>query len=336
MLISRAPLRFPLGGGGTDLPSYYTKYEGFFISGAINKFSIIAANKLFNGHIKLNYADRETVASVPEIRHNLFREALKQVGIENSIELHSIADVPAGTGLGSSGAFLVALLNTLYYYKYKKYMPKRQLAELACHIEIDILNEHEGKQDKYAAAYGGINAYTVHKDGFVDINPISNEDILYHDLEEKLFLFYTGLSRQVLASTVLKNQDEKTKAGDNDMVNSLHKIKEIGIKTVDAFERLDLDKFGHLLNDHWKVKKHYSPHSTNPQIDEWYDLAMANGALGGKIMGSGGGGGFFVFYHPCETPSEQWHFVEALQKKGLTHVPYVFDREGVQSFSWED
>ena len=278
----------------------------------------------------MSYAEREIVERVDDIKHNLFREALKQVGIFSSIELHSLADVPSGTGLGSSGAFLVALLNTLHLYKYGTPAPKRQLAEMACHIEIDVLNEHEGKQDKYASAFGMINAYTIHPNGFIDIRPLTNEDILYRDLEHKLFLFFTGQTRQGQASAMLKNQDEKTKQNDKDMVASLHKIKEIGHKTQDAFESLELDKFGHLLNDHWKVKKHYSPHSTNPQIDEWYDLAMANGALGGKIMGSGGGG-FFVFYHPCETPSEQWHFVDAMTKKGLIQVPFAFDRQGVTS-----
>jgi D-glycero-alpha-D-manno-heptose-7-phosphate kinase len=154
---------------------------------------------------------------------------------------------------------------------------------------------------------------------------------LYHELEHKLFLFYTGQARKGTASEMLKEQDEKLKMNDMDKTNSMHKIKEIGLKTKDAFEHLELDTFGHLLNEHWKVKKYYAPHSTSPQIDEWYDIAIDNGALGGKIMGSGGGGGFFMFYHPCETPTEQWHFVDALTKKGLVNVPFTFDQDGVST-----
>jgi D-glycero-alpha-D-manno-heptose-7-phosphate kinase len=330
MIISRAPCRFPLGGGGTDLPSYYEKFEGFLISGAIDKYCVVAANKLFTGQIKLSYAHREVVDSIDQIKHNLFREALKRYKITSGIELHSIADVPSGTGLGSSGAFLVSLLNTLYQYKYGKPTSKRDLADTACHIEIDVLKEHEGKQDKYASAFGSINAYTFHKNGNVSVRPLANDDILYHELEQKTFLFYTGITRQGTASTILQNQDEKTKQNDKDMIASLHKIKEIGLKTKEAFETLDLDRFGYLLDEHWKVKKHYSPQSTNQQIDEWYDLAKDNGALGGKIMGSGGGG-FFLFYHPCETPTEQWHFVETLEKYGLSHVPFKFDQQGVMT-----
>jgi D-glycero-alpha-D-manno-heptose-7-phosphate kinase len=333
MIITRSPLRLPLGGGGTDLPSYYEKYGGFFISGAIDKYSIVAANKLFNGQIKLSYSDRELVTDVKDIKHNLFREALKLVGISSGIEIHSIADLPSGTGLGSSGAFLVALLNTLYFYKTGNMETKRQLAKQACHIEIDVLKEHEGKQDKYASAFGAINAFTISKNGDVDVRQFSNEDVLYSELEKKMFLFFTGQVRKGLASQMLKEQDEKTKRNDQDMVNSLHKIKEIGLKTFDAFEEKDYDRFGHLLHEHWQVKKHYSPHSTNPQVDEWYDIARENGALGGKIMGSGGGG-FFLFYHPCDTPKEQWHFVESLTKKGLIHVPYYFDMKGVTTIKW--
>jgi len=334
MILSRAPARLPLGGGGTDLPSYYEKYEGFFISGAIDKYNIVAANKLFNGQIKLSYAEREVVHSVDEIKHNLFKEALKLIGISSGIEIHSIADLPSGTGLGSSGAFLVALLNTLYFYKYGKSTSKRDLAQKACHIEIDVLGEHEGVQDKFSCSYGCINAYTVHKNGFIDVKPLTNEDLLYTELEKKLFLFFTGQVRKGISSTMLKEQDEKTKHNDQDMIQSLHKIKEIGLKTQEAFEHLELDRFGHLLDEHWKVKKHYSPQSTNPQVDEWYDIAIANGALGGKIMGSGGGG-FFLFYHPCDTPTEQWHFVDSMTKNGLIHVPFSFDLDGVTSLSWE-
>jgi D-glycero-alpha-D-manno-heptose-7-phosphate kinase len=331
MYITRSPCRIPLGGGGTDLPSYYEKYEGFLISGAINKYCIVAANKLFTGQIKLSYAERETVNTVDDIKHNLFREALKQMNILSGIEIHSIADVPSGTGLGSSGAFLVALLNTLYLYKYGKPASKRQLAEMACHIEIEVLKEHEGKQDKYATAFGAINAYTFRKGGFVDVRPLTNEDLLYRELEQKLFLFFTGQMRQGTASSALKDLDENLKKDNMDKTQSLHKIKEIGLKTKDAFEHLELDKFGYLLDEHWKIKKHYSPHSTSPQIDDWYDLAIDNGALGGKIMGSGGGGGFFMFYHPCETPTEQWHFVDAMTKKGLINIPFAFDQEGVST-----
>jgi len=248
------------------------------------------------------------------------------VGIDKGIELTSLADIPSGTGLGSSGAFLVALLNTLHCYK-GSIPAKRQVAEEACRIELDILKEHEGKQDPYATTFSGIKAYEYHRDGRVSVIPIANEDIVKRELEKNLFLFFTGERRKTTASEVLKKQDEDCKSGDNKMIVQLHKIKKLGERTKTTFEEGDFDLFGHFLDEHWKIKKSYSPTSTNKQIDKWYETALDNGATGGKIMGAGEGG-FFMFYHPG-TEKEHWQFVKTMEESGLHNMEFKFDNDGV-------
>ncbi|HEC87013.1 MAG TPA: hypothetical protein ENI49_04000, partial [Thermoplasmatales archaeon] len=287
----------------------------------------VGANKQFFPTIKLKYSQLETVDNIDEIKHPLFRESLRYVGIENGIELTSLADVVHGTGLGQSGAFLVALLNTLYLFKGRK-IDKRTLASEACTIEIDILKEHEGKQDKYVSAFGGIKAYTFHKDDRVSIAGVLNDDILLKELQNKLLLFFTGQSRTGTTSDALKEQDEKTKKGDKDLIEKLHEIKKIGLDTLKCFEKGDLDEFGYLLDYHWQIKKQYSPHSTNKFIDKCYAQAKKSGAYGGKIMGAGGGGGCFMFYHPG-TEKEKWHFISDMERLGLHHMPFTFDTQGV-------
>ena len=334
MIISRAPVRITLGGGGTDLPSYYEKYEGFLIAGTINKYVFVGANRQFHDTIKLNYSKSEEVTDVKEILHNLFREALKFKKIGKGIELHSLADIPAGSGLGSSGAFLISLLNTLHVYKYGVPATKRQLAEEACKIELEILKEHEGKQDKYACAFGGITAYTFFKDGNVSVRPLANEDVLINELEAKMLIFYTGKNRESTASNVLKFQDEKCKEDDHNVVEKLHNIKKIGLKTMKALENNNFDDFGYFLNEHWEMKKQYSPHATSLFTDKCYKIALAKGALGGKVMGAGGGG-FFLFYHPG-TEKKKKEFIDALKHLGLHQLPFKFDKTGISTMFTEE
>jgi len=334
MIISRAPLRITLGGGGTDLPSYYKQYGGFLISGAINKYILVGANKQFYDNYSLKYSKIEIAKRKNDIGHKLIREALKLLDIKPGIEITSLADIPSGTGLGSSGAFLVSLLNTLHHYKGNN-PTKRQLAEEACKIELEILKEHEGKQDKYACAFGGIKAYKFLDYGKVEVMPLIDEDIIISELESKLHLYFTGEKRKGTASDALKTQDEKTKKGDSEYLSYLHQIKVIGKESANALQKGDFDKFGILLNDHWEIKKQYSPECTNDFIEKCYKTAIDNGSLGGKIMGAGGGGGFFMFYHPGPS-KETWDFQREMKKLGLHEMPFKFDREGVSIISKEE
>jgi D-glycero-alpha-D-manno-heptose-7-phosphate kinase len=329
MIISRSPLRITLGGGGTDVPSYYKKHGGFLITGAINKYIFVGANRQFYDNISLKYSKIEVVEDLHSINHNLFREALKLLGINCGIEVTSLADIPSGTGLGSSGAFLVALLNTLHHYGGGE-VEKRHLAEEACKIEMDILREHEGKQDPYASAFGGIRVFEISKNGFVNVTPIANEDLIKSTLQENLFLFFTGEKRKSTASEVIKKQNEN-----KNVEEKMHEIKKIGQMTKKAFENQDFDAFGKFLNEHWKIKKKYAPHATNDFIDTCYERAIDSGCLGGKIMGAGGGGGFFMFYHPGPVTAH-WEFVEKMKRNNLHHMSFKFDNNGVMVVSKEE
>ncbi len=322
MIISRAPVRITLGGGATDLESYYSKYGGFLIAAAINKYVFITANQRFYDSIRLSYSQTEIVNNVNEIKHRIFREALKFLGISNGIELVSIADVPANCGLGTSSSFTVSLLNALHTYK-KDFITQRQLAEEACHIEIDILGEPIGKQDQYIAAFGGITCFTFEKNGEVIVEPLRISSEALDQLESKTLLFHSGIERS--ASEILSEQDEKSKKDDPAILSNLHQIKEIGLETRKALERGDVDKFGEFLHVHWEMKKKRSQKMTDPFIDECYEVAMKNGALGGKIVGAGGGG-FFMFY--CNNNKPRVH--QAIKKMGLKSMEFQFDSEGAK------
>ena len=325
MIVVRSPVRISLGGGGTDLSSYYSKYEGFLIAGAIDKYILISANKQFFDTYKLNYSKREETTKIQDIGHNLFREAIRLVNIGTGIELTSMSDVPDKSGLGSSGAFLVCLLGALHAYK-NETVSKRQLAEEACHIEIGVLKEHVGKQDQYSSAFGGITAFSFHKDGTVNVEPIKIKVDAFRELENNIFLFYTGISRS--ASSILKQQDEQTRKDNHHIVDSLHRIKEIGLETKKAFERGDIDKFGEFLHEHWETKKRLSTKISNPFIDKCYKEAQKSGVLGGKIMGAGGGG-FFMFYHNG-TSAEKRTLIKNLGKLNLPVMNCRFDNEGTK------
>lgn len=329
MIISKAPLRITLGGGGTDLPSYYEYYEGFLIAGAINKYVFTSINKQFGGTIKLSYSRKEEVERIDDIKHNLFREAIKLCNLSKGIEITSISDIPAKTGLGSSGSFLVSLLNTLHVFNGHINIPPRQLAKEACKIEIDILKEHEGKQDKYACAFGGVKAYTFHKNGEVSVMPLIDEDLIISELNDRLLLYYTGKYRKTKASEALRYQDEKAKSKDDTFLDKMHEIKKIGIESKSALENINFDRFGELLNKHWEIKKQYAPHSTTTDTDIIYSKALDFGALGGKLIGSPGGG-FLLLYYPGPITS-RWKFNEDIKDLGLIHIPYKFVDTGVKT-----
>jgi D-glycero-alpha-D-manno-heptose-7-phosphate kinase len=322
MIISRAPVRISLGGGGTDLPSYYSKFGGFLIAAAIDKYIFISINKRFFSTIRLSYSETEIVDSVDQVKHRIFREALKLLGIVNQVEIVSIADVPSNCGLGSSSAFTVSLLNGLHAYK-REFVSLQDLAEEACRLEIDILGEPIGKQDQYMSALGGLCSLTFETDGRVRVEPLHLPADKMMDLENNLSLFYTGVERK--ASEILSFQNERTKTNDKTVVSTLDRIKEIGLDSRRALERGDLDEFGALLDLHWQIKKGLSEKISSPRFDEVYETARRSGALGGKIMGAGGGG-FFMFY----SQNRKGRLIEALQRLGLSYTPFRFDFEGAK------
>lgn len=320
MIITRSPLRISLGGGGTDLPSYYREHEGFLIAAAIDKYVYITLHQTFVDDMIIKYSKMERVSSIDEIQHPIIREALRLVGIQNlNIELSSMADIPSGTGLGSSGSFTCALLKALQTYK-KNLVHPNEIAEQACHIEIDLLKEPIGKQDQYISAYGGINCFEFCKNDTVKAKPLKISDETLYSLEDNLLLFFTGYSRS--ASEVLKEQDNKTKKKDSSMIDNLHFVKELGYKSQSAFESGDLEEFAELMNVHWEHKKQRSDLMSNNKINEWYDIALKNGALGGKLIGAGGGG-FLMFY-----ANENMKLRHAMAHEGLKEVRFKFDFEG--------
>lgn len=322
MIIAKSPLRISLGGGGTDLESYYGKRGGFLISAAIDKYVYILINKTFDGTLVAKYSRTEKVHEASELEHPIVREALKMLDLEHeTIEICSMADIPAGTGLGSSSTFTTALLRALHTYK-GDFAGKRQLAEEACEIEISRLNSPIGKQDQYIASYGNISCMDIHRDGYVDIAPIKITDETFYNLEDNLILFFTGYSRS--ANGILEEQDKKSKADDSDMIRNLDDVKEMGIDSRRALERGDLNTFADIMNAHWERKKKRSSGMSNPQIDEWYEYALKKGALGGKLIGAGGGG-FLMFY-----AADKVELRRAFSNIGLEEVRFRFEREGAK------
>lgn len=325
MIITRSPLRITLGGGGTDLPSYYNKNEGFVLSAAIDKYVYVSIMKPFTKGIFLKYSKIEIVKNILEVEHPIIREALKLLNFEPQVEITTLADIPSGTGLGSSGSFTTALLKGLYTVLNEN--PKNEeIAKLACHIEIERLGEPIGKQDQYISAIGGINAFTFHKENGdkekVTYQPLNIQKKTLLDLEENLLLFFTGFSRS--ASKILEDQDNRSKSNDNSMINNLHLTKILGLKTKEALERNDIELFGKLMHEHWEHKKKRSKGMTNPKIDEWYNLGIKNGAIGGKVVGAGGGG-FLMFLS-----SNKAKLRKTLADNGLKEVKFKFDFEGTK------
>lgn len=322
MIIARSPLRITLGGGGTDLPSYYRDHEGFLIAAAIDKYVYVTVMRPFTPGIYLKYSQLEHVEQAMDVMHPIIREAIQMLDFRTpQIEITTLADIPAGTGLGSSGSFTTALLKALYAHR-KRLLHPGELAELACHIEIDRLGEPIGKQDQYIAAYGGLTCFTFNTDDSVVAKPLAvGMDTLF-DLEDNLLLFFTGYSRS--AGSILKDQKTRTQKNDDDMLNNLHFVKELGYRSQKALEQGNASLFGELMHEHWEHKKRRSGGMSNPQIDEWYELGMKNGAVGGKLVGAGGGG-FLMFY-----ASDRNKVRHAMAKAGLEEVRFRFDFEGTK------
>ena len=323
MIIARSPLRISLGGGGTDLPSYYREHSGFLIAAAIDKYVYVTAMRPFTPGIFLKYSELERAESAAEVRHPIIREALQMLEFtEPEIEITTLADIPAGTGLGSSGSFTTALLRALCAFKRQLIHPQ-ELAELACHLEIERLGEPIGKQYQYIAAYGGITCFDFHVDDKVSARPLNLSPETLYNLEDNLLLFFTGFSRS--ASSILADQKVRTRRNDAEMLNNLHYVKELGYRSLEALESGDPVRFGELMHEHWEHKKKRSGGMSNPRIDEWYGLAMKNGAIGGKLVGAGGGG-FLMFY-----TEEREQLKEAMAMVGLEEVRFRFDFEGART-----
>jgi D-glycero-alpha-D-manno-heptose-7-phosphate kinase len=313
-------MRISLGGGGTDLPSYYREHEGFVVSAAIDKYVYITLHETFVEQLIVKYSKMEVVRSVEELEHPIVREALKMAGIGTPhLEIVSMSDIPAGSGLGSSGSFTTALLRALHASK-KNIVTQRQLAEEACHIEIDVLGEPVGKQDQYIASFGGLTCFRFQRDDSVEVAPLKIASETLANLEDNLALFFTGYTRS--ASAILRDQDTRSKQKEADMISHLHLVKQLGIESKVALEAGDLRRFAELMRVHWEHKKRRSGEMTNSRIDEWYDLAIANGALGGKLIGAGGGG-FLMFY-----TEEKTRLRRAMRSAGLREVRVRFDFSG--------
>lgn len=322
MIITRSPLRVTLGGGGTDLPSYYERHGGFLIAAAIDKYVYITIHDAFQDELIVKYSKLERVHSGDELEHPIYREALGLLYPgRQSLEISSMADIPAGTGLGSSGSFTTALLKALHAHR-KHLIHPRELAEQACHIEIEILKEEIGKQDQYIAAFGGLTSFELRRDGAVEAAPLRISTETLYNLEDNLLLFFTGYSRS--ASQVLQDQNRRMLAGEREVERNLHELKEIALSSRAALECGNLRTFAELLSAQWEQKKRRSGGTSNADIDRWYALGMQNGALGGKLVGAGGGG-FLMFY-----AEDKVHLRHTLLEAGLREVRFRFDFEGAK------
>jgi D-glycero-alpha-D-manno-heptose-7-phosphate kinase len=322
MIVVRSPLRISLGGGGTDLPSYYRDHTGFLIAAAIDKYVYITLHQTFVQELIIKYSKLERVMSIEDVEHPIIRESLKHLAVAAPhLEITSMADIPAGTGLGSSGSFTTALLKALHTLK-KNLIHPRELAEEACHIELNLLKEPIGKQDQYIAAYGGITCFQFSPDGTVEARPLKIDEETLYNLEDNLLLFFTGYSRS--ASAILQEQDKKSQSKDQDMIANLHFIKELGFQSKEALEKGHLHAFAELMNVHWEHKKKRSGSMSNDTINQWYELALRNGAIGGKMIGAGGGG-FLMFY-----ADDKVKLRHAMREAGLHEVRFRFDFAGTQ------
>jgi D-glycero-alpha-D-manno-heptose-7-phosphate kinase len=322
MIIARSPLRVTLGGGGTDLPSYYKNHGGFLIAAAIDRYVYLTLHETFVPDLIVKYSELERVPDATKLKHPIIREAFALLDMNGqSLELTSMADIPAGTGLGSSGSFTTALLKALHAHK-KNLVHPAELAAQACEIEMDRLHEPIGKQDQYIAAFGGITCFKFLENGKVEAWPLKISDEMRDNLEDNLLLFFTGYSRS--ASAILKEQDVKSKSADAGMIENLHFVKDLGLQSQRALESGNLHEFARLMDVHWQRKKQRSGGMSNPKINEWYDLAIANGALGGKLIGAGGGG-FLMFYADDKSKLRR-----TMRQIGLKEVRFRFDFEGTK------
>lgn len=319
MIITRAPLRITLGGGGTDLPSYYEQFGGFVLSAAISKYIFIAVNQTFTPDYFLKYSALERVGHPRQIEHPIVREVLLAHDVGPSVEIVSMADIPSGTGLGSSGAFTVALLHAVYAF-HRNHVTAGDLADEACAIEIDRLGRPVGKQDQYVAAFGGITCFDFSPGGQVGVSRLAMSADTMYDLEEHLLMFFTGYSRD--ADKVLTEQKTRSEGGDPQMIDNLHYVKELGLRCKVALEQGDTEAFAELMHEHWEHKKKRSASMSNGSIDRWYQAGREAGALGGKLVGAGAGG-FLLFYTRDPRALRQ-----AMAAEGLSEVRFTFDHDG--------
>jgi D-glycero-alpha-D-manno-heptose-7-phosphate kinase len=319
MLITRTPLRISLGGGGTDLPSYYRQNGGFVVAASITKYVYIGINATFTPDYFLKYSALERTKSVQDIDHPIIRAALVNNAVLPSVEIVSLADIPSGTGLGSSGSFTVGLLRAIHAYK-REHVAAAALAEEACAIEIDDLARSVGKQDQYIAAFGGLTCFEFETDGTVRVSPLTVSGETVDELEDHLLMFFTGFSRE--ADHVLEDQKRRTDQCDQSMLDNLNEIRRIGYDVRDALQAGDTVRFGELMHEHWELKRQRSAGISNDQIDSWYQLARDHGALGGKLVGAGAGG-FLLFYSP-----EPARLRRGLADVGLNEVRFGFDYDG--------
>jgi D-glycero-alpha-D-manno-heptose-7-phosphate kinase len=320
MIITRTPMRISLGGGGTDLPSYYRKAgKGFLIAAAISKYVYIAVNRTFDDSILLKYSHLEHVEQPEHVKHPLLRECMLATDVTNSVEISAMADIPAGTGLGSSGAFTVGVLKALHAYRHE-IESNESIAARACEIEIERLGEPSGKQDPYIAAIGGLTAFEFHADESVAVIPVPLVEPVRHRIEDNLVLFYTGIRRT--ASDALALEQSTAGASSSKLDENLDAVRAIGYETMDALTAGDLGAFGDLLTRQWRLKLERSPTPTHRQIDEWITRGVAAGAAGGKLVGAGGGG-FLLFYAEAKP-----HLRDAMAELGLPEVRFALDYHG--------
>ena len=323
MIIVRSPLRITLGGGGTDHPSYFREYEGFMISAAINKYVYVTLHQGFGDDLLIKYSKAERVTSLDDIEHPVVREVLKVMDINwRGLEINVMVDIPTRAELGASSAFTTALLRALHIYA-RRSARTTEIAQMASDIQLERLKEPMGKQDQYISALGGVRAFRFCRDNRVESWPVTMTDETRANLEDSLALFYTGMPAK--AREIDEEQNERTLRSDDEMIANLHYVKELGLRSLDALEHGYLSEFGKLMDQHWQKKRTRSRFITNRHIDELYELAMVNGAVGGKLLGAGGGG-FFLFQ-----TNDKPRLRRAMLGSGLKEVRFNFDFEGTKT-----
>jgi len=320
MIVSKTPLRMSYVGGGSDLPSFYRHEIGAVLSTTIDKYIYVAVNKKFDGKIRLSYSKTEEVDEVSQIEHPLVREALSMLSIPGGIEIASLADIPSrGSGLGSSSSFTVALLNALYAFK-NQYSSKESLAKQACEIEIERCGEPIGKQDQYAAAYGGLNLIRFHPDDSVSVDPVICSPNTIKRIDESTLVFFTGRTRS--ASAVLRNQSDAMRLEERRIL--MRRMVQLAFELKKELESGSVENFGSILDENWKLKAQLITGISDPQIDEWYRKGVLAGATGGKLLGAGNGG-FIMFFAPPE-----YHVKIKAALSDLIPIKFGLDRNGAQ------
>jgi len=318
MIISRTPFRISFVGGGSDLEAFYSRSQGAVLSTSINKYMYISSHKYFDQEkFRVKYSQTETVSDINELKHPILRETMRLFNVSGGLEISSIADIPSGTGMGSSSTFTVGLFHTLYAAK-RTFVSKEQLSEDACNMEIEILKEPIGKQDQYAAAFGGLNVIRFNANGLVTVEPLYLKSDVYQTLQDNLVLFFIGNARS--ASSILIEQKKNVTSDDKFRIQK--EMVDLVFELRDILYQENLDKFGSLLHQNWILKKQLASGISNPEIDNIYDTALRNGALGGKLLGAGAGG-FMLFY--CEQRNKH-KLVSALHS--LRELSFRFDQEG--------